>query len=109
MAHQHWEFHVRLDDAKKLQLCAQSAVSKHQALDASLAKPNSRCKHQKQEAKAGAKKIAGVENERDEAKKQAQVARLASVATGDVKAWVENDLARVQEALAVAEEARRKA
>ena len=57
MARQHREFQSRLDNAKKLWLYAQSAVSKHQILDASLAKVEAKSKHWKREAKAGAKKI----------------------------------------------------
>ena len=69
-------------------------------MDASLAKAKSRSKHWEREAKAGAEKIVGEEKERDLAKKEAQVARLAVVAVGDAKTRVEDDLARVQEALA---------
>ena len=98
-----------MDDAEKLQLYAQLAVSKHQDLDTSLAKAKSRSKHWEREAKASAKKIAGAEKERDKAKNEAQVAPLAAVATGDAKARAEDDLARVQEALAVTEKARCKA
>ena len=108
MARQHREFHARLDNAEKLQLYAQSAVTKHQALDASLAKAKSRSKHWEWEAKAGAKKIAWVEKKRDEAKEEAQVARLAVVVAGDAKARAKDDLARVQEALVVIEEASHK-
>ena len=50
----------------------------------------------------------GSENERDEAKVEAQVLWLAVVVAGDAKAQVKNELARVQDALAVAEEAKRK-
>ena len=60
--------HARLDDVEKLWLYAQSAISKHQALDACLAQAKSRSKHWEQEAKAGVEKIAGVDKERDEAK-----------------------------------------
>ena len=35
--------------------------------------------------------------------------RLATVTAGDARAWVEDDLARVRDALEVAEEAKRKA
>ena len=45
MACQHKEFQSRLDDGDKLWLYAQSAVSKQQALDASLAKAKSKLKH----------------------------------------------------------------
>ena len=93
-----------MDDAKKLRLYTQSAVSKHQALNASLAKAKSRSRHW--EAKVGVEKTARVENERDEAKEEAQVTQLDAVVEGDAKARVEDDLARVQEAMAVVEEAR---
>ena len=43
-------------------------MSKHQALDASLAKAESKSKRLKQEAKAGVEKIERAEKERDEAK-----------------------------------------
>ena len=51
----------------------------------------------------------GVEEERDRAKEEAQVAQLAIVAIGEGKAWAEDDLAQAQGALAAAEEAKRKA
>ena len=44
-----------------------------------------------------------MENERDEAKEEARIARLAAVAMGDVKAWAEDDF---RDPLAVAEEAK---
>ena len=57
----------------------------------------------------------GAEKDRDEAKEEAQVARLATVVAGDVRVKLEGDLARVKDAMAtleesrvVAEEARRK-
>ena len=68
MARQHREFQSRLDDVERLQLYAQSAVSKHQALDTSLAKAESKSKHWKQGAKVDAEKIVRAKKERDEAK-----------------------------------------
>ena len=68
MARQYREFQSWLDDAERLRLYTQSAISKHQALDASLAKAESKFKHWKLEAKAGTEKIERVEKERDEAK-----------------------------------------
>ena len=67
------------------------AISKHQAFDASLAKIESKSKHWKQEAKAGAEKIERAEKEREEAKQEAKVARLAAE---EVKERVEDDLTR---------------
>ena len=54
-------------------------------------------------------KTASAERERDEAKEKARLAQLVAIAAGDVKALVEDKLARVQDALAVVEEARQKA
>ena len=50
-----------------------------------------------------------MEKESDEAKEEAQLARLATVATGDAKALVVDKLAKAQDALAVVEEAKWKA
>ena len=46
---------------------------------------------------------------RDETKEEAQIARLATVAADDTKVRAEDNMARVQEALVIAEEARHKA
>ena len=61
------------------------------------------------EAKACAGKTRSAERERDEAKEEAQLARLAAITMGDTMALAKDKLAKVQDALAVAEEARRKA
>ena len=84
-----------MDYADKLRLYAQSTVSKHQALDASLAKAKYRSKHWEGEAKVGEKRIVWAEKGRDEAKKEAQVTRLAIVTAGDTKVKAEDDLAKV--------------
>ena len=47
--------------------------------------------------------------ERDEAKHEAKVARWAASAAGDARVRAKEDLARVQEALATAEEGKCKA
>ena len=84
-----------IDDVEKLQLYAQSTVSKNQALDASLAKAKSRSKHWEREAKAGVEKTAGAEKVRDEAKNEAQVAWPVAVVASDAKAMAKDDMARV--------------
>ena len=53
-------------------------------------------------------KIKQAEKERDEDKQEAKVARLAVTVAGDAKERVEDDLARVLDALAAAKEDRRK-
>ena len=108
MSRQHREFESRLHDAEKLWLYAQSAVSKHQALDASLAKAKSRAKHWERKAKAGGEKIVRMEKEREEVKQVDKVVRLAASATGNARARAKEDLTRVQEASAAAEEGRHK-
>ena len=60
-------------------------------------------------AKEGTEIATGIEKERDEAKEEAQITRLATVATSDIRAWLEDDMARVRDALAVVKEAKRKA
>ena len=68
----------------------------------------SRSKHWEQEAKVDAKKIKRAEEEREEAKHEANVARLVTTTVGDAKARVEDDLARVLDALVAMEEDERR-
>ena len=67
MARQHKELHLRLDDVKKLRRYAQSAASKHHALE----KAKARSKHWEQKAKKGIERITSVEKERDKVKEEA--------------------------------------
>ena len=76
-------------------LYAGSATSKHRALKESLTKVKSWSKHWERKAKEGMKKIVSTEKERDEAKEEAQVARLAAVLAGDAKVKANGDLSRV--------------
>ena len=69
-----------------------------------MAKAKSRSKHWEREAKAGVEKINRMKKETMEAKQEAKVAHLAATSTGDAKVRVEEDLARVLNALAPAEE-----
>ena len=89
MTRRHRELYLRLEDAEKL--------------------AKARSKHWEQKTKEGIERITCAEKERDEAKEEAQIARLAVVTTSDMKVREEDDLARVQDALVIAEEARRKA
>ena len=61
---QHGEFHHRLDDTEKLRCYAQSAASKHQALENGLGKAKGRSKHWERKAKEGIERITGAEKER---------------------------------------------
>ena len=84
-----------MDDTEKLQHYAQSTASKHHVLEDNLGKAKARSKHWEWKAKEGIERITGAEKERDEAKVEAQIARLATVVEGDAKARVEDYLARV--------------
>ena len=109
MACQHRELHLWLDDAEKLQRYAGFAVSKHNSLDDALEKARAKSRYWERKAKEDTERATRAEKERDKAKEEAQVARLAAVVAGDAKARVEGDLAKVQEALVAVEEARHRA
>ena len=64
----------------------------------------SRSKYWEREAKEGAENIQRAEREREEAKQEAKVSCLATTASGDAKERVEDELARVLDALAAIEE-----
>ena len=108
MTYQHREFQSRLRDVERLQLYTQSAVSDHSALSASLDEVELRSQCWEKEAKEGVEKVARAEAERDVARHEASMARMDADAAGSAKEKVESELARVQNALAVVEEARRK-
>ena len=57
MTYQHREFQSQLRDAERLRLYAQSAVSDHKALSASLAEEESRSLCWEKEAKEGVEKV----------------------------------------------------
>ena len=65
MTNQHQEFQSRLGDEKRLRLCAQSIVSDHKALSASLAEVESSSRHWEKKAKECVEKVAQAEVERD--------------------------------------------
>ena len=96
-------------DAERLRLYAQSVVSDHRALSASLVEAESSSRHWENEAKESIEKMAQVEAERDVARHDALMTRMDADAAGNVGTQVESELARVQNALAISEEARRKA
>ena len=91
---QHKELHRRLEDAEKLRIYAKAAASKHHALKESIGKAQSRSRYWERKAKEGSKKTANTEKKRDKAKEEAQVARLAAVATGDRKVKIEGYITR---------------
>ena len=109
MAGEHRELFLQLEDAKKLWRYAQSAVSKHHALDDALNKAKARSKSWERKAKAGIERITCAKKERDEAKEKAKHSQLASVTVGDAKVRAEDNLVRVKDSLVIAKEAKRNA
>ena len=109
MALQHGELHHRLKDVKKLWLYARSAASKHHALEDSLGKAMAKSKHWERKANEGMERATTAKKEKDEAKEEAQATRLAAVVASEAKAQADDELARVQDTLTVAEEARHRA
>ena len=77
-------------------------------LSASLAEVESTSRRREKEAKGSVERMAQAEAERDIARHDALMDRMDVVMAGIAKAKVESELARVQNSLAVAEEARRK-
>ena len=104
IAYQHRKLYLRLDNAKQLRRYAQSDVSKHNALDNALGKARAKSRHWERKAKESTERAMSVENERDKAKEEARIVQLVVVAAGDVKPRAKDDLDRVRDALAVAEE-----
>ena len=109
MAYQHREFHARLRDEERLRLYAQSVISDHKVLSASLAEAESSSRSWENEARGSVERMACAEIERDAARHAALMARMDADGAGNVRAKVESELVRVQSALAAVEEARWKA
>ena len=88
-----------------MQCYANSATFKHKALDDALGKARDKSKYWEWKAKKGTERATTTEKERDKAKEEARVARLDAAVADDTKARVKVNLARIQDALAVVEEA----
>ena len=95
--------------AERLRFYAQLAVSDHKALSASLAEAEPSSQRGEKEVKEDVEKVARVEVERDAACQEALMACMDAAAMGNSRTQVESKLARVQNALTLFEEARRKA
>ena len=87
MARQHREPHLGPDNAEQLRRYAGSAVSKHNSLDDALEKAKAKSRYWERKAKEGTDRATGAEKERDEAKEESQIARLAAIIEGDARTW----------------------
>ena len=101
MALQHHEFELRLRDAERLRLYV---IAEREMRDASLKKLELECRRLELEAKESAETAARAEAERDTVLHEAAMAKLASEGAFNTRVQIETELARVQNALALAEE-----
>ena len=85
----------RLRDVERLRLYAQSVISDHKALSASLAELEPSSRSWENVAKESVEKMARAKEERDVARHDASMARMDANAAGSARAKVETELARV--------------
>ena len=109
MVLQHHEFKLRLRDAEQLRLFVQAGMAEREMHSASLKKAELMCRFLELEARESAERATLAEAERDMACHEAAMAKLATEGAVNTRAQIESELARVQRALALSEEARRKA
>ena len=109
MAFQHHEFELRLRDAERLRLYVQAGMVEWEIQSASLKQAELACRRLELEAKESAERAARAEAERDATLHEAAMAKLSSEGALSTQAQVVTELARVQRALGLTEEARRKA
>ena len=109
MVLQHHEFELLLRDAERLRLFVQAGMAEQEMYSASLKKAKLACHRLELEARESAERAARAEAERDTAHHEAAMAKLATEGAFNTWAQIESELARVQSALALVEEARRRA
>ena len=103
---QHHEFELRLRDAERLRLYVQSGMAEQEKQSASLKEAELVCRHLELEEKESAERAVWAEAERDVKRHEAAMAKLQIEGAVNTRAQVEFELARVQRALADAENAR---
>ena len=109
MALQHHGFELQLRDAEPLRLFVQVGMAEREMQSASLKKSELACRRLELEAKESAKRAARAEAERDTARHEATMAKLATEGAVNTRAQMKSELARVQSALVLAEDAHRRA
>ena len=109
MALQHHEFELRLRDAERLRLFVQAGMAEREMQSASLKQAELACRCLELEARESAERAARAEAERDTARHEAAMAKLATEGAFNTRAQIESEIARVQNALALAEEASQRA
>ena len=106
MALQHHEFELWVRDAERLQLFIQAGMAEREMHSASLKKAELACRRLELEARESVERAARAKAERDTKRHEAAMAKLATEGAVNTRAQIESELARVQSALVLAEEAR---
>ena len=109
MALQHHEFELHLKDAELLRLFIQAGMVEREMHSASLKQVELACRRLELQARESVERAARAEAERDATCHEAAMAKLAAKGALSTRAQIESELARVQRALGLAEEANRKA
>ena len=109
MALQHHKFELRLRDAERLRLFVQAGMAEREMHIASLKQAELTCRRLELEARESIERAARAKAERDTARHEAAMAKLTTKGALNTRAQIESELDRVQNALALAEEACQKA
>ena len=109
MALQHHEFELQLRDAERLRLFVQAGMAEREMHSASLKKSELACRHLELEARESAERATWAEAERDTVRHEVAMAKLATEGAVNTRAQIDSELARVQSALVLVEEAYRRA
>ena len=108
MALQHHKFEHRLRDVERLRLFVQSGMAEREMQSASLKKAELACRLLELEARELLEIATRAPAERYTACHEMAMAKLATEGVVNTRAQIELELARVQRALALTEEARRR-
>ena len=109
MALQHHQFKLRLRDDERLRLYVQAGMVEREMQSVSLKQVELACRSLELEAKESPEKAARAKAERDAACHEVAMAKLTAEGALNTRAQVESELAWVQHALGLTEEARWKA
>ena len=103
---QHHEFELRLRDVERLRLYVQAGMAEREMQRASLKKAELACCRLELEAKESTERATRAEAERDTTCHEAAMAKLETQGAVNTRAQIKSELARVQHALALEEDAR---
>ena len=103
---QHHEFELRMREVERLRLFVQAGMAEREMHSASLKKSELEYRRLELEARESVERAARAEAERDTARHEVAMAKLATEGAVNTWAQIESELTRVQRALVLTEEAR---